>query len=370
MDKCKLFLYQPEMTSYRAHYFNELSKNCTIEGFSDYSSSGKGFCEASLDFPVKYGKRIAFAGGRVFWHQGFLSCFIRGRYDVAFVTANPRNIALWFFLILAFLKRVPVLLHGQGLYNKSPIRSMNKILYVILLSFSNRYLCYTELSRLSLGWLPKRLYAKVVVVENAIYNHFPVVPSEKEFSELSDVLFVGRLREGVGLENLADAILSLDCNRSVRLHVVGEGENFERYKNLYSDVPDRIIFYGSIYDDKEISKLSKICLVGCYPGRAGLSVVHYMSMSLIPLVHSDIKSHMGPEPSYIMNGYNGYTFDGYDSDSIENALRKLMATTPDSKFEVASNAYLTYVDLNSPSMSEKIYDSVISEKERGYALFG
>jgi len=42
------------------------------------------------------------------------------------------------------------------------------------------------------------------------------------------------------------------------------------------------VWYRARFDDEAIAAISLRCRVGCYPGSAGLSVVHLFALSLPP----------------------------------------------------------------------------------------
>ena len=116
-----------------------------------------------------------------------------------------------------------------------------------------------------------------------------------------------------------------------------------------------IIFYGKVYDQEKIAKISRQCFIGCYPGQAGLSIVHYMSLSLPPLVCADLTSHMGPEPSYIKNGINGFFFDEYSEESIADKINEVIMIKKNATYQnIGKAAYNTYLCLNTPDLADKL----------------
>src|SRR5680860_1857230 len=76
-----------------------------------------------------------------------------------------------------------------------------------------------------------------------------------------------------------------------------------------------------VHDDSRIAKISRSCRTACYPGDAGLSVVHFFGLSLPPIVHDDITTQQGPEPSYVENDVNGFV---YEKSGGESALAKTL----------------------------------------------
>ena len=82
-----------------------------------------------------------------------------------------------------------------------------------------------------------------------------------------------------------------------------------------------------------------------------------MSLSLIPIVHSDLTKHMGPEPSYIKNNENGIMFRRGDENSLSDVIKRVIENEGLSKL-VSRNAFNTYTSLLSPSMAEKLIGTI------------
>jgi hypothetical protein len=144
------------------------------------------------------------------------------------------------------------------------------------------------------------------------------------------------------------------------LHVIGDGEEGEALRTKAHDCP-WVVFHGGVYDPEQIRKISLECFAGCYPGNAGLSVVHMMSLSLPVITHNDLQAH-GPEPSFIRDGVSGLLYDHADPEpSLYQALRSL-ASDPAKVAEMRQNAFADYQSLAHPSLAERIW-AIISESE-------
>jgi glycosyltransferase involved in cell wall biosynthesis len=197
---------------------------------------------------------------------------------------------------------------------------------------------------------------KFEVVCNSISNSYPILPETRNFF-LKGVLFIGRLREECNLELLCDAVIQLrEKIPLVELHVIGSGSLEHYYTAKYSKY-DYIYFHGKLYDQAVISEISKKCSLGCYPGNAGLSVVHYMSLSLPCLVHDNIAQHSGPEPSYVVNNYNGYLFRYGNKLDFQFKIGYAL-DNPDSIARCGSNAYKTYRELTCPSYASRFVEAM------------
>ena len=103
--------------------------------------------------------------------------------------------------------------------------------------------------------------------------------------------------------------------------------------------------------------------MGCYPGNAGLSVVHYFSLRLPPIIHDDICSHMGPEPSYVKDGINGILFSkNFKSSAITESLKRVWQMSQVEYEKVSTAAFSEYKRLNSPSMASKMINILTSQQ--------
>ncbi len=118
-----------------------------------------------------------------------------------------------------------------------------------------------------------------------------------------------------------------------------------------------VVLHGAVYEDAAVADISRSCAIGCYPGRAGLSVVHLMSLSLPPVVASDLASHQGPEPSYVVDGWNGYVFDPANPDGVLEALTRAFSNRA-TLHKTQVNAFETYQRLTSPPLAERIWSIV------------
>ncbi len=177
------------------------------------------------------------------------------------------------------------------------------------------------------------------------------------------ILFIGRLRRGSNLSLLLRVLKRLN-NESVRpwiLHVVGVGEEAEQLRSNTRNVP--WISWHRDATDQQVNAISRDCLFGCYPGNAGLSVVHMMSLSLPVVIHNDLQSHEGPEPSYVKDGVNGVLFSYNDQEeSLYQALRSL-ALEPARVAGMRWAAFGEYERLINPSYAERLW-SILGQSER------
>ena len=213
-----------------------------------------------------------------------------------------------------------IFLWGHGLFKKK-INIFNFILYkfyfYLISFFITKYICYNKICFDSLiGFLPKK---NLVILNNTLEKKIDSNSIKKNYKKSKDLLFVGRLRDKCGIMLLIKALSELK-NSFIKLHVIGDGKKLADYKKYSKRLNVNVIFYK-----KKIffSKIASKCFAGVYPGDAGLSVVEYMMHGLPVIIHDKIYDHMGPEPSYIINRYNGLNFQKNSSNDLKNKIMKL-----------------------------------------------
>lgn len=354
----KLLIIQPFIAKYRIPVFEELAECYEVRLAAEESTSyGGGALEGLAKVSFSCLKNRELFRGRLIWQSGLLRVIVGFKPDIVFLSANPRQLSLWVALFLLMFSESKVVLHGQGLYNKTP-SLFYRAQFFLFSVLSDKYICYTESCRVPLKGMS--IYKKTVVAENSIVN---TAPLNKTAVSENGILYIGRFRDGCNLDILIEAVGSINNSGfAIELHVIGSGD--ERYEKEYSSLP-YVTFYGEIYDSVEITSISRKCFSGCYPGDAGLSVLHYMSLSLPPIAHSSLTQHMGPEPSYIIDGINGVFFERNDNASLVVAITKIYT---DKKFliKLQANAFRTYQKLTRPSLGKrilKILNGVISVDE-------
>jgi glycosyltransferase involved in cell wall biosynthesis len=287
------------------------------------------------------------------FQRGLLKYMLREKPDAIKMFANPRYLSFWTTAFAARLLGIPFYAHGVAFYKKQRIGLVRRLMMQSILRLVTSYIAYAPIVRESLA-AQGFCVNKVFVVANSLLNRFAVPPSEKTGKERG-ILFVGRLRRGSGLSLLLQVIQGLkqEGNFPCTLHVVGDGEEAESLRQQAGGC-DWIVWHGEAYG-AQVSNISRQCLFGCYPGNAGLSVVHMMSLSLPVIIHDDLSSHEGPEPSYIRDGLTGVLYDHKDPQrSLANSLQRLVAV-PDQVRMMQRSCFEEYQRLTHPSYAEKLW---------------
>lgn len=351
-----LLIVQPYLTAYRLPVFAALATR--FEGTLLASSpppAGSGYGEpdtagTAIRRHVRLPER-RLLGGRLFWQQGLLALLWRERPARLLITANPRVLSTWAALLLGRAVGIACHGHGQGFYDKPAPPRWLVLAYRAMLALMHGYIAYSESSAESLR--RAGVGGRLSVAENSLELDAITTPEEKTGRE-PGVLFLGRLREGHRLELLIEAMVLARTRTGLplELHVVGDGAARPALQTRYADIP-WLHWHGGRYAHAEVRDIARSCRVGCYPGDAGLSVVHYMGLSLVPVIHDRLDLHMGPEPSYVVDGDNGRRFAHADGlDSLAGILAELF-TSPDTG-RLAERAHARYHSLNTPPLAVRM----------------
>ncbi len=351
----KVCFIQPLIANYCIPLFTELGRHWQLTVIYSPTSMRLGFgnqaneniynvyrCEVSEIRPL--GDKVGIC------QIGIIRHLRKIRPDAVIIFANLRYLSFWTTLFWCKARGIPVFLHGHGLYRKVSAGDFWKVIYYALLRLSSAYICYTPsvaASLLRLG-LPEE---KIVIADNSLENACPVRPDEKSGAERG-ILYVGRLRPGCRMELLISTVARLrDMGQPmVTLHIIGDGPDAQRIRQIALDIP-WVRFYGSVYEPEQIRKISRSCMVGCYPGNSGLSIIHLMSLSLPPITHDNLPAHHGPEPSYIKPGENGLLFDHRNPENGLLSALMYMLEQPTQLKEMQVAAYATYNQLTKPSLA-------------------
>ena len=361
--KHTVFYIQPILAGYRAPIIKKLASIFETSAFYDNSDAiEQGHMAVSSDNSTTVqSPSISLLGGRLFYQKNVVLRVFQDKPDAVITFANPRFISFWMIMIACRILNLKFYAHGQGLYAYTNPSKFRKMMYKTICRYSTKYVCYTELSKKSLldaECLPEKL----ITIKNSLELETTVTPNQKKYTE-NGVLFIGRLRDGCRLDILIKAIqLSRNNGADLELHVIGSGQLTDHYMNHYKNI-SWIHWHGAVHNNHDIAKISKLCRIGCYPGDAGLSIVHYLSLGLPPLVHHNIENHMGPEPSYITNNENGFLFDPKLNEvGLSAVLDHIWQLPTETIKNVANASFATYLDLNNPPMGDQFVKLVLENK--------
>lgn len=297
------------------------------------------------------------------WQHGVVLFARRLAPDAVWIAADINCLSSLALTLWCKSRRIPVILHGQGLVKQSRLAPLREIMLKTWIRLATIYVGYADVCTGSLARAGVSS-TKLTTIDNRL--EAPVAHNSSDLSSESGVLFVGRLRPGCEIGRLIDAVASINGTRDtpVELHIVGDGEERTAVKNAELLYP-WLIWHGEVTAEDELREIARVCAIGVYPGAAGLSVLTYMQLGLAPVVGSDLSKHMGPEPSWVLNNENGWTFDFNSPESLATVLESAFESPQLPK--VRNAAMETFNSLHRRSYGTEMADlisGVISERHR------
>lgn len=184
------------------------------------------------------------------------------------------------------------------------LKNINNYLLRSSASQASRIITFSEFSRkLVLKGLRNKKGKRVMVVPPGIDLSWLKVEMRNQGSR--DLVLWGRMEEQKGISELLRALREVVARiPEVRLHLIGEGNMADSYRNQAQElgIRDRVIFHGWMNIDA-IQKLIANCAVGVFPSRIesfGLSMAEAMGAGL-PIV----ATRVGALPEFIEDGATG-----------------------------------------------------------------
>jgi hypothetical protein len=357
-------IIQPILARYRLPVYLELSRYCHVDlCFSPASTKlGYGVLTPAGTRDIRFFEvpTLRPFGDEIGMIQRGLAGYIfREKPDAVVIFANPRYLSFWTTLLWARLCSVRVYAHGHGLYKRSRVGVFYRLMTNLMLRLVTSYIAYAPSVRTSFvvhGFSDK----KVHVAHNSMTISLKVPPEERTGEERG-ILFIGRMRRDCNLGVLFRVVRRLrdEDGLALTVHAIGSGECASQLQKEYGESPS-IRWYGELYDEGEIRKVSLNCFLGCYPGNAGLSVVHMMALSLPVVTHDNMSQH-GPEVTFIQDGTHGVFYDHAEQEESLYQVLKVLARHPATVAQMQRAASARYRDLVNPSLAERLW-AIVSEE--------
>lgn len=348
----KLVSVLPAPLEYRLLEYLELKHNCKEIHLIIGDANGS-VCRKSNSFHAHFAvteSRVKKLG--IFFYQTrTIRSYIFSDYDAFFIQANFRFLDYWVICILNIFIKRNLLVHGQGLYRYKNVNYLRSLAYWISLRSCSKYVFYTK--QCLEDFYPKKIRRisrrKLEYVNNFIRLEEPIDPKSKKKN--SEILFVGRLRPG----NEVDNFLTEASVRSTAVNVVGDGPDLPFLRKKYAKF-DHIKFFGGVIDEKELNLISQNCGYGIYPGNAGLSVLHYAGLGLIPIFHNSFCEHSGPEYQFFKELFDDICFG---KGNYGEACEKIEFIKANGLWlQIASKAYAIYNSTETESFG-KVFHEII-----------
>jgi len=355
--KLKILFHVPKVHSYRAPVLLNLSKLVKILPITD--SFNKSLLNKSdivnLSKLNNEKKGLSFLKGNNKLEIILKTIFLE--YDVFFCSLHVNRFDLLLAGLISRLRGKYFIIHSHCLYKKYKNQSFIEYYLKILIHYlwfkiSSRTISYGEKSRRYFY-----LTQNVLILENR-FEKLPI--NNKKFNKpykslLSNkpikILFLGRIlsEESVNLLVNINFLLKKKYGIFVEFNIIGQKVNN----------PTNSIFinHGSIRDYKKIQEISNNCLFGIHPNNCGLTLVHYMSLGIIPVVHNKIYLH-GPEVINNCSKKNTIFYNEMDPEDCSYRLYKVI-TNPKLFKQMRLNSIIRSKNLHAKPFSKELYEHIL-----------
>ena len=279
------------------------------------------------------------------WQPKVISLLFK-EYDRYILLGDTHALSTWIFCILAriFKSHKKVYFWTHGWYVKE--NRIEKFLKYFFMNLPNGgVFCYGNYARelmINEGFDPEKLYT----IHNSLaYDQQIKVREELKETSLykvhfgnnnKNLFFVGRLTPIKKLDQVLKAMaICRDRGINYNLTFIGDGEKADELKELAMELnlESQVWFYGSCYNEVELSLLiynADLCVA---PGNIGLTAMHSMVFGTPCITHNDFKWQM-PEFEAIREGVTGMFFRRDDVENLAEKIDEWFITKGESRQDV------------------------------------
>lgn len=174
------------------------------------------------------------------------------------------------------------------------------------------------------------------------------------------LLFVGRLTK---VKRIDWIIKCQSYHRTKKINynlvIIGDGPEKQYLEDLAHEnkLENNIWFYGSCYNDRELSSLIYNCDLCVSPGNVGLTALHSMSYGTPVISNDDFETQM-PEYEIIVKGETGNLYKKDNFDDLCNCIEDWL-TSNHNREEIRDNCYKRINDRFNSNYQIKLLKEVI-----------
>ena len=184
-----------------------------------------------------------------------------------------------------------------------------------------------------LGFNNNQIQLYFLTADLAVFNHFyNNTIKQKELKYPKNILFAGRFAPEKGLDILINAWQGIANKNGWKLTLVGNGI-LKNELVKHSDI--EVLDFVQPENFESIIENS-----GCFvlPSRnePWALVLHEFTAAGLPIICSDV---CGAAPTFVISGYNGYTFESENIDDLKTKLEKIINKTEKELIEMAKRSH-------------------------------
>ena len=345
---------------YRTNIFVLLDQKLPIDFvFGDKYLDVKKMDYSLLQNPISEVKNINFFNSSIYYQTGILK-LLNKKYRTYLMLGEPICISTWLMLIFSKLFNKKIYLWSHGWYGKES--KVTCILKKIFFSMSDGIFLYGNYAKklmIKEGFKNEKLH----VIYNSL-NYDEQILLRKSIKPLNiyknkfqnnypNIIFIGRITKVKKLHLLFHAINELKNNNIyINLTLIGEGEEKENLKSLGKklNLNKYIWFYGSSYNENELSKFIYNADLCVSPGNVGLTAMHSMVYGTPVITHNKYPFQM-PEFEAVINEKTGMFFEYENYFSLAKTIKYWFSLKKDRElirrncYEIIDKQYNPHVQI-------------------------
>lgn len=197
---------------------------------------------------------------------------------------------------------------------------------------------------------------KIEVIYNGV-NTGIFVPNERCTAKELQLIYVGRLIEEKGVQNILYALSKIDSDISYHLKIVGDGayrNSLERISETYG-LQDKVEFCGNRRDVSKLLQNADVFVhMPDWKEGFGITVIEAMAVDKICIV-----ANSGALPEIVSDGVNGYLIEKGNIEALAKKIKEVAEQINSAEMqEIRRNAVLRARDFSIENFAKKLDDTV------------
>lgn len=266
--------------------------------------------------------------GLLDWQCGVVKQLFKG-YNIFIMLGKPISLSTWVTLILGRLMGKEIYFWTHGWYGKESF--FKTLLKKAFFGMANGTMTYGDYARnlmIDEGLSAKKItrIGNSLMYDEQIKLRRSLTSTDKYKEHFNNtcpiIIFVGRLTPIKKLDQIIEAqAICKEGGFNFNVVYVGDGSERERLELRTESLglKNSVWFYGSSYDEAELSVLlynADLCVA---PGNIGLTAMHAMAYGCPCMSHNDFPYQM-PEFEAIKEGVTG---DFFERDNVKSLAEKI-----------------------------------------------
>lgn len=282
----------------------------------------------AMEFKHRYLNTKWMLGDKLFI-ANYFSVLANIDIDAIIIRDSIRSLLFFPFILYCRLKKIPVVLWGQGYSRKrlfNPRKNLIDLFHLFKLKLCSAYVAYSQGTKKNLEkWASCQ---KLFVANNTVNLDLQdrLSGSTAKNPDHITLAFIGRLQKRKKVDLLLQAVAILQPRLNLETLIIGDGEERKNLENLSSKLNlSNVKWLGQISDSQsaDILEISDAVVI---PGWLGLAVNHafFFGVPVITEALNDDCTNHPPEVEALQDGVNGLFYEPDNPHSLADAILRCL----------------------------------------------